>query len=133
MLAQQPDDRGVVLKGLHPSAALHRQTDHLLEEYGARVSVTRFGFRRIQRCFQSSEFHLGHGEHDLLLGPELVVHRRLGDADSIGDHLQRGAAHTVEREEIQGRPDDPLLRGAVVFCPQLVLHDVTPRSHRTEA
>ena len=56
---------------------------------------------------------LGGGDHDLVLGLELVYIRRLRHPDRVGDHLQRRAAHAVVGEELDRSRDDASLRLAL--------------------
>jgi hypothetical protein len=51
--------------------------------------------------YQPGEFSFGDREHDMILGPELVVDSSFRDPDSIGDHLQRGTADAVASKQIQ--------------------------------
>src|SRR5690349_24249225 len=46
------------------------------------------------------------GDDDVLLRPELEVHRGLRHADRLGDHLQRRAADPVGREEVERRSEE---------------------------
>ena len=41
-----------------------------------------------------------------MLGLEVVVDRALGDAEDVGDHLERGGVDPVRREEFDGGADD---------------------------
>ena len=45
---------------------------------------------------------------DVVLGREVVVERRLGDAELLGDLPQAGAVETLLGEEVQGHVEDPL-------------------------
>jgi len=54
------------------------------------------------------ERRIDHREHDLVLGLELVVDGRLRDAEPIGDHLQRRAAHAVLGKQVERRGQQPL-------------------------
>ena len=69
--------------------------------------------RSLDRCLERLELDLDRGEDDRFLGLELVVHGRLGDAESVGDHLQGGATDAVHGEELERDLDGPKLRGAV--------------------
>ena len=77
----------------------------------------RLGF--LERRAQPAQFALGDGEHDLLLGSELVVHSGFRDSYRIGDHLQRGTADAVLREQIQRGIEDTCPGRAVLYDPQL--------------
>lgn len=50
------------------------------------------------------------GDDDVVLGVELVVHRRLVDAQSVGDHLQGRAADSVFGEQRLRRVEHPVSR-----------------------
>ena len=67
----------------------------------------------IERRLQLHELELDRGDDDLVLGLELVVDRRLRDADGIGDHLQRRAARRRVGEQVERRGDGASL-GAVL-------------------
>jgi hypothetical protein len=47
--------------------------------------------------------------HQLLPGREVVIERRLGDAELVGDLLQAGAVHALPGEQLPGGALDALL------------------------
>ena len=71
------------------------------------------GLGRVERRLEPGQLDLGDREDDLVLGLELVVDRRLRDADGVGDHLQRRAAHAVLGEQVERGGDDAALGRAV--------------------
>ena len=69
------------------------------------------GFGLVEDPYEPGQLELGGGQDDLLLGVVLVVDGGLGHPDLVGDHLQGRAADPVPGEEVEGRGEDPGLRG----------------------
>ena len=109
---EEPDDDGILLERAHDAAALDGEVDHEGEEHLACARAAVLGLGGVERRLELREVDLEHGDDDLFLGLELVVDGGLRDADGVGDHLQRGAAHTVLAEQVERGGDDAGLRGA---------------------
>lgn len=102
VFGQQSDHDRIELQRPHQAAVANRRLDHT-----CRQRIARVGRRRVPRLLecgaQPAEFTLGDSEHNLLLGPELVVDSGFGGPDRISNQLQRRAADPVHGEQIQRR------------------------------
>jgi hypothetical protein len=123
VFGQQPDDDGIELQGPHQPAVANRHLDYSYQQpiSGFRSIAMRLGL--LDGRAQPAQFTLSDGEHDLLLGSELVVHSRFCDSHRIGDHLQRGTADAVLSEQIQRGIEDTCPGRAVLDDPQLRVGD----------
>ena len=111
VLREQTNDDGIVLDRAHHPAARDREVDHLREHQVACTRPGLLGISGVESGFQLRQLDFDRGEHDLVLGLELVVDRGLRHADGVGDHLERRPVDTVLGEQAEGGIDDADLRG----------------------
>jgi hypothetical protein len=112
VLGEEPDDDGIAQDGAHRATTLDGEVDDPGDEHLARPRRSRLGFGGIEHRFQPGQLGLGHGEDDLVLGPELVVDRRLRHADLLGDHRQRRPPDTLLGEQVESGGHHAGLRSA---------------------
>jgi alkylation response protein AidB-like acyl-CoA dehydrogenase len=113
VVGEEPHDHRVAQQcALHPPP-LDGQVDDAGHQDVPGPVPGRFGLGRRDRLRHPGELRVGRGQDDLLLGPELVVDRRLRHPDGVGDHLQRRAAHAVLGEQVDGSVHDAQLGGRV--------------------
>ena len=118
MFREEATDHGIVLHGAHHPPPFHGQIDHRGEHPVAGAGDGRLCGHAVQRSFELRELHFDGGADDLVLGLELVVDRRLRDADRVGDHLERSAVHPACGEQIERRMDGAGLGRAARDGPQ---------------
>jgi len=118
VFGQQSHHDGIELQRPHQPAIAHRYLDHSNQQGIARLRSVAVRLSFLERGTQPTEFALGDREHDLLLGPELMVDSSFGDPYGVGDHLQRRTADTVPGEEIQRRIEYARAGSAVLDYPQ---------------
>jgi hypothetical protein len=101
VFGQQSNHDRIELQRPHQPAVANRHLDHAYQQRVAGLwpVAVRLGF--LERRCQPAEFALSDGEHDLFLGPELVIDGGFRDPDGVSDHLQRGAADAVHGEQVQ--------------------------------
>ncbi len=114
VVGEQPDDHRVELQGGGRPASFDGHVDDAGEQHFAGPWPGLLGLSGLQRIVEPAELPLGQRDDDLFLGLELVIDGRLGDADRVGDHLQRRAADAVVGDQREGRVQDAVLRRAAV-------------------
>jgi hypothetical protein len=101
MFGQQSNNNGIELQRPHQTSVANRHLDHAYQQRVAGLQLVAACLGFVKCRYQPAQFALGDREHDVLLGPKLVVDSSFGDPDGIGDHLQRGAADAVLGEKVQ--------------------------------
>lgn len=101
VFGQQSNHDRIELQRAHQSAVANRNLDHSNQQRVAGLRPVTVCLSFLERRSQSTEFALGDREHDLLLGPELVVDSGFCDPNGVSDHLQRRTADTVLGEQVQ--------------------------------
>lgn len=125
VVGEEAVDDGIVQDGAHGAAVGNREFHDPVHQRVSGPCRRTFCLRRPHHRLQLGQLVLGGGENDLVLGVELVVDGRLGHADGIGDHLQRGPSDPVTGEQVEGCVDDPGLRSSRPGLPD-VIRNVDP-------
>ena len=110
-IAMQLRDRLLVARvQLDEPPVLEGEPDQQVDEPLPGVARIGLGLQQRQHAVGEAVHAPVEGQEDVLLAGEVVVERRLGEAQLRGDLTQRGLRVAFAHEEVESDVEDPLPR-----------------------